>query len=69
MGRAFFTAAASTALRNQTKSWRVEITMRRSRSDAMKRELYAEIARNLHEKVQVLPSDVFIFTHENDYPD
>ena len=35
----------------------------------MKRELYAEIARNLHEKVQVLPSDVFIFRHENDYPD
>ena len=47
----------------------VEITMRRGRSDAMKRDLYAAIARNLHEKAQVLSSDVFIFTHENDYSD
>ncbi len=47
----------------------VEITLRRGRSDAMKRALYAAIARNLHEKAQVLPSDVFIFTHENDYSD
>ena len=47
----------------------VEITMRRGRSDAMKRGLYAAIARNLHEKAQVLSSGVFIFTHENDYSD
>jgi len=47
----------------------VEITMRRGRSDAMKRELYAAIARNLEARAQVRPADVLIFTHENDYSD
>lgn len=47
----------------------VEITMRRGRSDAMKRALYAAIARNLQERADVAPHDVFIFTHENDYSD
>ena len=43
--------------------------MRRGHSDAMTHELYAAIARNLHEKAQVLTSDVFIFTHESDCSD
>lgn len=47
----------------------VEITMRRGRSDAMKRDLYARIAANLKRDAQVRPRDVFIFTHENDYSD
>ena len=47
----------------------VEITMRRGRSDAMKKALYAAIARNLHEGAGVEPADVFIFMHENDYSD
>ncbi|MBL5979792.1 tautomerase family protein [Comamonas sp. NyZ500] len=47
----------------------VEITMRRGRSDAMKRALYANIAANLEKDADVAPSDVFIFTHENDYSD
>lgn len=47
----------------------VEITMRRGRSDAMKRSLYAAIARNLEETAAVSPKDVFIFMHENDYSD
>lgn len=47
----------------------VEITMRRGRSDAMKRALYAAIARNLEANAAVSPKDVFIFTHENDYSD
>lgn len=47
----------------------VEITMRRGRSDAMKRALYAAIARNLEESAFVSPKDVFIFMHENDYSD
>jgi phenylpyruvate tautomerase PptA (4-oxalocrotonate tautomerase family) len=47
----------------------VEITMRRGRSDAMKRDLYARIARNLKANAGVAPDDVFIFTHENDYSD
>lgn len=47
----------------------VEITMRRGRSDAMKRDLYAAIAHNLHANAQVQPADVFIFVHENDYSD
>lgn len=47
----------------------IEITLRRGRSDAMKRELYASIARNLEERANVSPSDVLIFMHENDYSD
>ncbi|MDB5522008.1 MAG: tautomerase enzyme family protein [Tardiphaga sp.] len=47
----------------------VEITMRRGRSDAMKRSLYAAIARNLEADAEVSPKDVFIFVHENDYSD
>lgn len=47
----------------------IEITMRRGRSDAMKRELYRLIAQNLHKEAQVQPNDVFIFVHENDYSD
>jgi phenylpyruvate tautomerase PptA (4-oxalocrotonate tautomerase family) len=47
----------------------VEITMRRGRSDAMKRDLYAAIARNLEANAAVSPKDVFIFMHENDYSD
>ena len=47
----------------------IEITMRRGRSDAMKRALYANIARNLEANAGVARADVFIFTHENDYSD
>ncbi len=47
----------------------IEITMRRGRSDAMKRDLYRLIAQNLQNGAQVDPSDVFIFVHENDYSD
>lgn len=47
----------------------VEITLRRGRSDAMKRALYDLIARNLHTGAGVSPSDVLIFMHENDYSD
>lgn len=47
----------------------IEITMRRGRSDAMKRALYASIAANLEKNAQVSGKDVFIFMHENDYSD
>jgi phenylpyruvate tautomerase PptA (4-oxalocrotonate tautomerase family) len=47
----------------------VEITLRRGRSDAMKRDLYARIAAKLKAFAQVNPKDVFIFMHENDYSD
>jgi phenylpyruvate tautomerase PptA (4-oxalocrotonate tautomerase family) len=47
----------------------VEITMRRGRSDAMKRALYAGIAEQLQTRAQVAPADVFVFMHENDYSD
>lgn len=47
----------------------VEITMRRGRSDAMKRAMYAAITANLEKDAGVSPKDVFIFTHENDYSD
>jgi phenylpyruvate tautomerase PptA (4-oxalocrotonate tautomerase family) len=47
----------------------VEITMRRGRSDAMKKALYAAIVTNMAARAGVSPRDVFIFTHENDYSD
>ena len=47
----------------------IEITMRRGRSDAMKKALYAKIAENLEKFADVSPRDVFIVTHENDYSD
>ncbi|MFD2273193.1 tautomerase family protein [Undibacterium arcticum] len=49
----------------------VEITMRRGRSDAMKKMLYAKkLQKNLEKYADVSPKDVFIFfTHENDYSD
>ena len=47
----------------------IDITLRRGRSDAMKRALYAGIAQNLEKNAGIAPSDVFIFMHENDYSD
>ncbi len=47
----------------------VEITLRRGRSDAMKRALYEAIASNLQVMAHLAPADVFIFMHENDYSD
>jgi phenylpyruvate tautomerase PptA (4-oxalocrotonate tautomerase family) len=47
----------------------IELTMRRGRSDAMKKALYASIAANLEKNAGISPRDVFIFTHENDYSD
>ncbi len=46
----------------------VEITLRRGRSDAMKRTLYQHIADNLR-ALGHRPDDIFIFMHENDYSD
>lgn len=47
----------------------IELTLRRGRSDAMKRTLYANITRNLEINAAVSPKDIFIFMHENDYSD
>jgi phenylpyruvate tautomerase PptA (4-oxalocrotonate tautomerase family) len=47
----------------------VEITMRRGRSDAMKRALYVAVAENISKINGISPRDVFIFMHENDYSD
>jgi phenylpyruvate tautomerase PptA (4-oxalocrotonate tautomerase family) len=47
----------------------IEITLRRGRSDAMKRALYAKIVERLCSTAEVSPNDVFIFCHENDYSD
>jgi phenylpyruvate tautomerase PptA (4-oxalocrotonate tautomerase family) len=46
----------------------VEITLRRGRSDAMKRSLYQHIADNLT-ALGHRNDDIFIFMHENDYSD
>ncbi|MEH6631736.1 MAG: tautomerase family protein [Halopseudomonas aestusnigri] len=47
----------------------IEITMRRGRSDAMKRDLYAQIVNNIVKTTEVSPKNVFIFIHENDHSD
>jgi len=65
----FFYSRSFNGMARSDKLVVVEITMRRGRSDAMKRELYAHIARNLKANAGVAPDDVFIFTHENDYSD
>jgi phenylpyruvate tautomerase PptA (4-oxalocrotonate tautomerase family) len=46
----------------------VEITLRRGRSDAMKRALYRDITNNLS-KLGLSIKDVLIFMHESDYSD
>ena len=47
----------------------VEITLRRGRSDAMKKDLYNAIAQNISQASGQSTRDVFIFMHENDYSD
>ena len=47
----------------------IEITMRRGSSDAMKRTIYASIARSVETNADVKPTDMIIFMHENDYSD
>ncbi|MGL1919875.1 MAG: tautomerase family protein [Hyphomicrobiales bacterium] len=47
----------------------VEIIMRRGRSDAMKRDLYAQIAQRINKSTGTSIKDVMIFTYENDYSD
>ena len=65
----FFYSRSFNGMARSDKLVVIEITMRRGRSDAMKRDLYARIARNLKANAGVAPDDVFIFTHENDYSD
>jgi phenylpyruvate tautomerase PptA (4-oxalocrotonate tautomerase family) len=64
----FFCSSSFNGVRRSDHVVVVEITLRRGRSDAMKRDLYAGIARRL-EAAGVVPEDVFIFMHENDYSD
>lgn len=47
----------------------VQITLRRGRSDAMKRDLYARIAANLGQAADIRPQDVFVYLSENDFSD
>ncbi len=47
----------------------VHITLRRGRSDAMKRDLYSRIAAHLEQAAEVRPQDVFIYLVENDFSD
>ena len=47
----------------------VEITLRRGRSDAMKRDLCALVAQNLERDANIRPADVMVFCHENDHSD
>lgn len=47
----------------------VQITLRRGRSDAMKRDLFARIAANLERAAGIRPQDVFVYLSENDFSD
>jgi len=47
----------------------VQIALRRGRSDAMKRDLYARIAANLEQAAGIRPQDVFVYLGENDFSD
>lgn len=47
----------------------VQITLRRGRSDAMKRNLYDSITVHLARAANVRPEDVFIYLVENDFSD
>lgn len=47
----------------------VQITLRRGRSDAMKRDLYARVAENLERGAGIRPQDVFVYLGENDFSD
>jgi phenylpyruvate tautomerase PptA (4-oxalocrotonate tautomerase family) len=47
----------------------VQITLRRGRSDGMKRELYEQIATNRAANAGIRPENVFIYLSENDFSD
>ncbi|SEI88325.1 tautomerase family protein [Frateuria terrea] len=47
----------------------VQITLRRGRSDAMKRNLYENITLHLGRAADIRPEDVFIYLVENDFSD
>ena len=64
----FFFSHSFNGIRRSDRLVVVEITLRRGRSDAMKRDLYARTAAHLA-AVGVDARDVFIFMHENDYSD
>lgn len=47
----------------------IQITLRRGRSDGMKKELYANIADNLESGAGIRPQDIFVYLTENDFSD
>jgi phenylpyruvate tautomerase PptA (4-oxalocrotonate tautomerase family) len=65
----FFYSKTFNGIKRSENFITVEITMRRGRSDAMKRDLYELIVKNISQKTEISPKDVFIFIHENDYSD
>ncbi|MFT6221984.1 MAG: phenylpyruvate tautomerase PptA (4-oxalocrotonate tautomerase family) [Candidatus Endobugula sp.] len=65
----FFYSRTFNGIARSDKFICIEITMRRGRSDAMKKVMYSKISSNLSEMAGISPKDVFIFTHENDYSD
>ncbi len=64
----FFYSRSFNGMARSDKALVVEITLRRGRSDAMKRSLYQHIADNLT-MLGHHSDDIFIFMHENDYSD
>lgn len=65
----FFYSRSFNGIARSDKMICIEITMRRGRSDAMKKAMYSKISSNLNKKAEISPKDIFIFTHENDYSD
>jgi phenylpyruvate tautomerase PptA (4-oxalocrotonate tautomerase family) len=64
----FFYSRSFNGMRRSDQAVVVEITLRRGRSDAMKKALYAQIALELT-GADVASDNIFIFMHENDYSD
>ena len=64
----FFCSRSFNGMARSDRVLVVEITLRRGRSDAMKRALYQDIAKNLT-ALGHKADDIFIFMHENDYSD
>lgn len=65
----FYFSRSFNGIRRSEQLVVIEISMRRGRSDAMKRALYQRISENITKSTGIDVRDIFIVTHENDYSD
>jgi phenylpyruvate tautomerase PptA (4-oxalocrotonate tautomerase family) len=65
----FFYSRSFNGIKRSDAVIMIEISLRRGRSDAMKRDLYQAIVQKLQAATNTDPRDVIIYMHENDYSD